>query len=316
MTAHLLIPELDRDLPATLSPQILTHLLRKELGFDGLIVTDALVMGAIADRYGANEAAVLAIAAGADIVLMPVNPPGALKAICAAVDEGRIAAAQIRASLERVWRAKTKALASQIPMGNSPHAWETVPPPLQIHQISRPKSLSAVDEILQASQQASVLQALTLEPGGVYRNLLVVDQALDCKDLGGYAPAIARPKQLGYQLQVVDSFTPDLHWETDIAKIPMTLLQVFIRGNPFRGSSGLNQAALNWFQYLRTRDRLHAIVIYGSPYVLDQFLTDLPVSIPYVFTYGQTLAAQTQALNLLFPGGVPQNALWIESAAF
>jgi beta-N-acetylhexosaminidase len=66
MTGHLLVPALDPDLPATLSPRILSGLLREELGFDGMIVTDAIEMGAVADRYGADGASVLAVAAGAD----------------------------------------------------------------------------------------------------------------------------------------------------------------------------------------------------------------------------------------------------------
>lgn len=316
MTAHLLIPELDPDLPATLSPRILSQLLRHDLGFGGLIVTDALVMGAIANRYGANEAAVLAIAAGADIVLMPADPPGALQAICAAVESGRLSPDQIRASLERVWQAKTKVLGGQLQADSQPHAWEAISPPLRIHEVAQPQSLQVVDEILQASQQFSVPQPLLLASGQRYRNLIVLDQALDSKDLGGYAPAISRPKQLGYDLQVVDGLTPPTVWESDPSQVPMTLLQVFIRGNPFRGSAGLNQKAWDWFQFLLTCDRLQGLVIYGSPYVLDKFLPALPISIPYVFTYGQTVTAQTQVFNLLFPDSVPPNSRWLETAAF
>ena len=61
MTAHLMLPALDGERPATLSKPVLTGLLRRELGFEGLIVTDALVMDAITGRYGAGEAAVLAL---------------------------------------------------------------------------------------------------------------------------------------------------------------------------------------------------------------------------------------------------------------
>lgn len=316
MTAHLLIPELDADLPATLSPRILSQLLRQDLGFNGLIVTDALVMGAIANRYGANEAAVLAIAAGADIVLMPADPPGALQAICAAVEAGRISPEQIRVSLERVWQAKTKVLGGSIQAEGQPHAWETLVPPIRIDQVAQPNSHQVVDEILQASQHCSIPQPLRLSPGQPYRNLIVVDQALDCKDLGGYAPAIARPKQLGYSLQVVDGLTPPIRWQSDPNQVPMTLLQIFIRGNPFRGSAGLNQQAWDWFQFLLSRDRLQGLVIYGSPYVLDKFLPALPNVLPYVFTYGQTIAAQTQVFNLLFPDAIPPNSHWLETAAF
>ncbi|MCA1991353.1 MAG: beta-glucosidase, partial [Coleofasciculus sp. S288] len=106
MSAHLLIPAWDEQLPATLSPQVLTELLRNKLGFEGLIVTDALVMGAIANRYGTNEAPVMAVEAGADILLMPVDPEGAIQAVCDAVAAGRLSQERIRASVERIWNAK------------------------------------------------------------------------------------------------------------------------------------------------------------------------------------------------------------------
>ncbi len=68
MTAHIRVPVLDPDRPATLSPRILTGLLRDELGYDGLIVTDGMEMGAVAGTYGLEHGVVLAIAAGADAI--------------------------------------------------------------------------------------------------------------------------------------------------------------------------------------------------------------------------------------------------------
>ncbi|MGQ4387302.1 glycoside hydrolase family 3 protein [Streptomyces sp. SAS_270] len=68
MSAHILIPALDADRPATLSPRILTGLLREELGYDGLIVTDGMEMQAIAATYGIERGSVLAVAAGADAI--------------------------------------------------------------------------------------------------------------------------------------------------------------------------------------------------------------------------------------------------------
>lgn len=70
MTAHILFPALDTELPATLSPVILTSLLREKLGFEGLIVTDCLEMKAVAERWGTAQAALMAIKAGADLVLV------------------------------------------------------------------------------------------------------------------------------------------------------------------------------------------------------------------------------------------------------
>ena len=90
MTAHLLLPELDPQQPATLSGAVLTDLLRRDLGFDGLVVTDALVMEAIAARHGAAEAAVLAFAAGADLILMPADASAAIDGLVEALRSGRI----------------------------------------------------------------------------------------------------------------------------------------------------------------------------------------------------------------------------------
>ena len=297
MSAHLHIPALDAELPATLSPQVLTSLLRQQFGFGGLIVTDALVMGAIANQYGANEAPVLAIEAGADVLMMPLDPEGAIEAICAAVESGRISADRIAESINRIWQAKQKVGAPQLPTASS-HAWETVPPPpIQLEQLATPAAIATVATILQASQRVYRPDAAILQPG---RNLIVVDEALSSEFLGLHTPAIALPQQHGYQLQLVDRHMVVALPSADSSDEPPTLLQLFIRGNPFRGSAGLTQTAQAWFERLRTGDRLQALVIYGSPYLLEQFLPHLPAHIPYVFTYGQMPQAQAIALDALF----------------
>ena len=107
MTAHLAVPALEApDLPATLSPAIMTGLLRDELKFKGLIVTDALDMGGVAKGYSNAETAVRAIEAGADVLLMPADPDAAIRAVVAAVLEGRISVQRIDESVVRVLAAK------------------------------------------------------------------------------------------------------------------------------------------------------------------------------------------------------------------
>jgi beta-N-acetylhexosaminidase len=69
MTAHVVLKAVDPELPATLSPKVLTGVLRGELGYDGVVITDSVQMGAIRDTWGVGEAAVRAIKAGADVVL-------------------------------------------------------------------------------------------------------------------------------------------------------------------------------------------------------------------------------------------------------
>jgi beta-glucosidase len=290
MSAHLQVPALDAVHPATLSPRILTQLLRKNLGFQGLIVTDALVMGAIADRYGANEAAVLAVQAGADILLMPADPAGAIAAVCAAVAAERISPAQIQASVARIWQAKQKACSAAAIAEISAQTLTT--------QLSQPDAIALTTKILQASQQVhSNKTNLTAQPHPK-RNLIVMDEALNGEFLGRHTPAIAIPEHAGYQTQIIDRHTPT-GFLTSATWQP-TLLQLFIRGNPFRGSAGLTEAATGWFDFLVESKQLCGLLIYGSPYLLEQFLPKLPKALPYVFTYGQMPAAQAIALDALF----------------
>ena len=80
----------DPDSPASLSKTFVTELLRGELGFDGLIITDALRMQAIADHYASGVAAVCAVEAGADLLLMPADAPAAMEGLYEAVQNGQI----------------------------------------------------------------------------------------------------------------------------------------------------------------------------------------------------------------------------------
>ncbi len=109
MSAHIAFPAFTgSDDPATLSPAVLTGLLRDSLHFQGLVVTDALMMGAIATKYGAGEAAVRAFVAGSDLLLMPADPDSALNAMLAAMAAGRVSPARLDASVRRVLEIKQR----------------------------------------------------------------------------------------------------------------------------------------------------------------------------------------------------------------
>lgn len=125
MTSHILFSALDPDLPATLSPAILTGLLRNELGFDGLIVTDDLEMQGVAKGWGAPEAAVLAVLAGADILLCchTWETQTAIRdALLQAVETGRLSASRIDESAARIAQAKGQWLISSPPHSQSAHS--------------------------------------------------------------------------------------------------------------------------------------------------------------------------------------------------
>lgn len=110
MTAHIAMPALTGDeTPATLSPRVLGSVLRDELGFDGIVVTDELEMDAIAGRYGVGRAAVLAVNAGADMVLIPwrvERKTEVFEALLAAARDGALPAARLDQAVRRILRAK------------------------------------------------------------------------------------------------------------------------------------------------------------------------------------------------------------------
>ncbi len=110
MSAHILYPALDEDVPATLSHRILTGVLREQLGFEGLIITDDLEMKAIDTHYQTERAAVMAIQAGADIILVPwtlKKQQQAYNALRKAVQRGDIPIARLDKSVRRILAAKS-----------------------------------------------------------------------------------------------------------------------------------------------------------------------------------------------------------------
>ncbi|MFD8541616.1 glycoside hydrolase family 3 protein [Streptomyces rubrogriseus] len=110
MTAHLQVPALDpSNDPATLSPAILQGVLRDELGFDGVIVTDALNMQGVRTKYGDDRVPVLALRAGADQLLFPPDIDVAYHGVLAAVRAGEITEERLDESVLRILRVKDKA---------------------------------------------------------------------------------------------------------------------------------------------------------------------------------------------------------------
>lgn len=112
MTAHIIVEALDPSLPATLSRPILTDLLRGELGFEGVVVTDHMNMKAVAARCGIADLTVMSVAAGADIVMV-AGPTGetveAIEALVAAVGRGDLDEEWMNRSIARIFRLKNHA---------------------------------------------------------------------------------------------------------------------------------------------------------------------------------------------------------------
>jgi beta-glucosidase len=301
MTAHLMLPALDPERPATLSKPVLTGLLRQQLGFGGLVVTDALVMEAITGRYGAGEAAVLALEAGADLVLMPADAAAAIAAIAEAVHSGRLSRDQLEASADR----RRRALACCADPAASPD-------PEAAAQPDQALALELVRATLEANLEATpdgsgaATDPTAGQPG---INLIRLDSALATAFLPAAAPAVSRPEARGWRSVLLESRSPSL-WSGE-ADAPLALerlgpgpvlLQLFVRGNPFRGSAGSAEPWPAALRQLLAAGRLAGVVVYGSPYLWEELRPLLPAGVPGVYSPGQMPLAQAEALNRLGRG--------------
>ena len=275
MTAHLLIPNWDQQQPATLSQTIVMEKLRKQLGFTGIVVTDALIMGGITKFATPQEVAVMAIEAGSDILLMPDDPEVAIASIYDAVQSGRITEERIHQSVSRIWQGKQRVFSGTT---------EAV-------ELFDDQAQQTVNSILQDSLQSNEI-SLIPNPSHDCRNLIVVDDILNTPYLDLNSPAITIPQRFNYHRQIVDRDTLDCI----LLDSRPTLLQVFIRGNPFRGNAGLTSNAKQIYQQLITKGQVVGIVIYGSPYVSEWFQNLIISELPWVYSYGQMNQAQAICL--------------------
>ena len=298
MTAHLLIPALDKQWPATLSANVLTTLLRVDLGFKGLVVTDALVMEAIAARYGAGEAAVLAFAAGADLILMPADAAAAIDALCAALRSGRVPMARLHDSLERR-QAAVQSIPLTLDSGNNDHSIESAE--------ERSLTLELVTQSLEISNSSTAKESTQPNPiDGI--NLIRVDGVLPCPMLSADAPAILLPKRLGFQSVLshplgispwTDPADPLAPLALDRLGQGPLLLQLFVRGNPFQANRSIREPWADAIKQLIDLNRLFGLVVYGSPYIWEALSALLPSSIPAGYSPGQMPDAQQQLLERL-----------------
>ena len=294
MTAHLRLPALDPKRPATLSKAVLTQLLRGDLGFQGLVVTDALVMEAISQHHGSAEAAVLAFEAGADLILMPANAQEALDGLVDAVQSGRISQARVDASLQRRREALARCSPAQEPL----------------EQLIRPGERQLSAELLALSL---IRQGPGRLPPGPGLNLIRLDNQLNAPQLPLVAPALLRPAALGYEARLIDARSPS-PWGPDpeaplaLDRLPdgPVLLQLLVRGNPFRGSAGGDEPWPQVVRQLLAAQRLAGLAVYGSPYLWQALEPLLPPDLPAAYSPAQMPQAQAQVLAAL---GLPEAAL-------
>jgi beta-N-acetylhexosaminidase len=291
MTAHIAVPALaPPDLPATLSPAILTDLLRNEMGFKGLVVTDALEMGGIAKGFNGAEAAVRALEAGADVLLMPADPEAALKAVVAAVESGRLTRRRIQQSVAAILSAKERVGLER----------------------KRFVDLEAIGDVVDSPEASQRAQEIAGRAVTLVRN-------------GGSLVPLAAPERACYVVMVENRYSSDGQvFAQEVRKrapraavaslnasMSRDALEDAIRGLPacqsyavaafaavsaYRGSVGLAGGLPHAVETLVASGQPVALVALGNPYLLRNF----PGVTAYLATFSNVPPSEVAAVQALF----------------
>jgi len=291
MTAHIAVPALaPPDVPATLSPAILTDLLRNEMGFKGLVVTDALDMGGIAQGFGGAEAAVRALEAGADVLLMPLDPDVALRAVVAAVENGRLTRRRIQESVAAILSAKERVGLDR----------------------KRLVDLEAIGDIVDSPEASERAQEIAGRAVTLVRN-------------DGNLIPLATPERACYVVMVENRYSSDGQvFAQEVrqrapraavafldASMPRDALEDAIRGLPacqsfavaafatvaaYRGSVGLAGELPHAVETLIASGQPVALVALGNPYLLRSF----PGVAAYLAAFSNVPPSEVAAVEALF----------------
>jgi beta-glucosidase-like glycosyl hydrolase/CubicO group peptidase (beta-lactamase class C family) len=293
MTGHLAVPALEpnTDLPATLSPRILTDLLRKEMGFAGLIVTDALDMGGVTTRYPPAEVAVQAIAAGADVLLVPPIADAAITAVKDAVQTGRLTMARIDEAVTRILRIKAR-------MGL--HRRRTVDLEQLNAMFRKPEFVRAAEDI--ADRGVTLLrdesELLPLDATRPQRVLLAIVSG----DPEAY-PGEDFEREVRWRVETVRTVRTDTRFvPVETVKLPLpetydlAIAALFVRVADRKGNVGLPESQTALVNQLLAGSKPVVIVSFGSPYLVERF----PQAKTWVALFSTQDVAQRAAARALF----------------
>jgi beta-N-acetylhexosaminidase len=285
-------------LPATLSPKILTGLLRNELQFKGLIVTDAMTMAGVAARYDAAASAVQAIKAGADMVLKSPDIDVAIAAVKEAVERGEISRSRINASVERILRAKAA-------LGLN---------------VKRTVGLNEVDRLVSAPWFNAVAQEIADRSITLVRDeknmvplwlnksseraarLMNITFTEENDPAGTVTTFVAELRSRGAQVEnaTFDSRSTEAEIERalsrlDAGKFDVVIYSLSVRARSGKGSVALPPAGKRLAEELIRRDLPLVVISFGNPYLLSA----IPQVPTYIAAYSPFSVSQGAAARAL-----------------
>ncbi|MGH9684476.1 MAG: glycoside hydrolase family 3 N-terminal domain-containing protein [Candidatus Acidiferrales bacterium] len=293
MAGHLAVPafESDGNIPATLSPEILNGLLRDEMKYKGLIVTDAMDMGGVTTMFPPGEAAVRAVLAGEDVLLMPPVPDAAMEALEDAVKSGRIPMSRIDDSVRLILEAKAR-------LGLERNRYVDVP------KINEKFGLPAFQTEAQniADRGVTLLRdtqhMLPLDATRPLRVLLVSLSA----DQDRY-PGESLEPEIRWRVDSLTALRADTKFcNVSALALPapdaydVAILALFVRVADRKGNVGIPDDQRAFVNQMLASGKPTAVVAFGSPYLIGQF----PNAKTWLAEFSTNDVSQTAAARALF----------------
>jgi beta-glucosidase-like glycosyl hydrolase len=296
MTAHLYVPALDSTpgLPATLSSLILTQLLRKEMGFKGLIVTDAMTMGGITNTFTAEEGALKAVEAGVDMVLLPPNPPGVIGVLVQAVQSGAIKESRINESVTRILELKARAGLNR----NKLVDINLLPLKVASKEHLEQAELTFEKSVTLVKNEGNILPLSPRTPG---KKIAVFSLSSDPDDYYAGSPFIreVQKRRPGVFCLYADAFTGQEYIQEARGKAAGADIIIFALFSSLRtakGSVDLLPRHIEFVKQMAAGPAKIVVLSFGSPYFLRHF----PEVDAYVCLYRNTAQAQEVAAKAIF----------------
>jgi len=293
MTAHLHIPALDPtpDLPATLSYPILTDLLRKEMGFRGMIVTDAMGMGGVTTLYTPEEAALRAVNAGVDMLLLPPKPKEVIQTLVNAVREGQIYESRIDSSVNRILEAKARLglYRSEFidieTLDRKIGSLENLEQAERIFDSSMTLVRNEGDVLPLSGDKKMAVFSLSSDPGGYFAGRMFVEELKK-----------RNPQIIEFFAEASTGREFIVEAVENAKNVEVVVVGLFSRLRAGKGSVGIDPKHIQLISSLSEGSSSVVVVSFGSPYFLRHF----PDTDVYLCAYRYTDEAQMSAAKALF----------------
>ncbi len=305
MIGHLLFSKIDPIYPASLSKILVTDLLRVKLKFDGLVVSDALLMNAISNKYCSGKAAVMAFNAGIDLIMMPKDIDEAIDSLTDAFYSEKISLERLHISRER--RKK------QLDLINNENDLEKEE--FKNEDINNKFLLDTYrfsNSIIKNS--IFVREEGTIKAEADDINLIQIDNFDQVSNK--FFPALDLPQAVGFKNLIIHplGISP---WQKNHKNFlelgqfgnSKFLIQLFVRGKPFIGLDYYNDHWIDAIKKLEIDERLSGIIIYGCPYLYDKIKKTIHDSIPLGYSPSQIEEAQNQILSRILQSKIIQKEI-------